>query len=121
MPNNRFPVTAEHPVGRNVAEDAGWVSSAPVAAGNVSIGYVENGLQVLKTRSGRTLLTVRAKAHDVFTRVPVLSAEQIMFVDLDERGSPPPHGRTAVTYDRDRVPTIINSVALCDRQTPEER
>lgn len=63
---------------------------------------VEIGL--VATRFGRTSLTMRAEARNLFSRSTILTIEQLVFVNLDDQGAPTPHGWTSITYDRDRVP-----------------
>lgn len=63
---------------------------------------VEIGL--VATRFGRTSLTMRAEARNLFTHRSILTIDEVVFVNLDEDGNPAPHGYTDITYARDRVP-----------------
>lgn len=63
---------------------------------------LEMGLRA--TRFGRTSLTMRAEVRNLFTTRSILTIDEIVFVSLDEAGTPQPHGCTDVTFDRDRVP-----------------
>jgi acyl-CoA hydrolase len=63
---------------------------------------VEIGL--VATAFGRTSLTMRAEARNLFSRQSILTIDELVFVNLDENGRPAPHGYTEITYDRDRVP-----------------
>lgn len=63
---------------------------------------VEIGLVAI--RFGRTSLTMRAEARNLFSRSTILTIAQLVFVNLDDRGVPTPHGWTSITYDRDRIP-----------------
>ncbi|WP_345750687.1 acyl-CoA thioesterase [Microbacterium rhizophilus] len=64
---------------------------------------VEMGL--IATRFGRTSLTMRAIVRNMITRRTILTIDRIVFVNLDEDGHPAPHGYSAITYNRDRMPT----------------
>lgn len=63
---------------------------------------IEMGL--LATHFGRTSLTMRARVRNMITRRSILSIDKIVFVGVDENGTPIPHGYTTITYDRDRMP-----------------
>jgi acyl-CoA thioesterase YciA len=62
---------------------------------------VEMGLRA--TEFGRTSMTMRAEVRNMITRASILTIERIVFVSLDERGLPMPHGYTDITSDRDRI------------------
>lgn len=64
---------------------------------------VEIGL--VATRFGRSSLTMRAEARNLFTHQSILTIDEVVFVNLDADGNPAPHGYTDITYARDRVPT----------------
>ncbi|WP_194396388.1 acyl-CoA thioesterase [Microbacterium atlanticum] len=53
---------------------------------------------------GRTSLTMRAEVRNMVTRAPILAIDKIVFVGIDEAGTPVPHGYRTITYDRDRLP-----------------
>ncbi|WES63534.1 hotdog domain-containing protein [Microbacter sp. GSS18] len=63
---------------------------------------IEMGLTA--THFGRTSLTMRAVVRNMITRDRILTIERIVFVSLGEDGKPKPHGYSAITYDRDRMP-----------------
>jgi acyl-CoA hydrolase len=63
---------------------------------------IEIGIRA--TSFGRTSLTMRAEVRNMLTRDRILTIERIVFVGLDERGTPQPHGYTEITYNRDRLP-----------------
>jgi acyl-CoA thioesterase YciA len=64
---------------------------------------VEMGL--LATGFGVTSLTMRAEVRNMVTRKSILTIDKIVFVNLDDNGSPSAHGYTSITYDRDRIPS----------------
>lgn len=66
---------------------------------------VEIGL--VATEFGRTSITLRADARNLFTKQSILTIDKIVFVNLGPDGKPAPHGYTEVTYARDRIPTKI--------------
>jgi len=63
-------------------------------------------LGIRATGFGRTSLSMRAEVRNMITRKPILAIEKIVFVSVDENGTPSPHGYTDITYNRDRLPTV---------------
>jgi acyl-CoA thioesterase YciA len=70
--------------------------SAPKQGDIIEIGIVA-------TDFGRTSLTMRCEVRNKLTRQPILTIEKIVFVNLDEEGKPTPHGKTQITYVKDRL------------------
>ena len=64
---------------------------------------IEMGMEVVKF--GRTSLTLKCEVRNKLTRKSILVIENIVFVSLDEDGNPTPHGKTEVSYVKDRFPT----------------
>lgn len=60
-------------------------------------------LGIVATHFGRTSLTLRCEVRNKTTRQPVLSIERLVFVNLDSNGVPAPHGKTEITYIKDRL------------------
>lgn len=58
---------------------------------------------ILATYFGRTSLTMRCEVRNMLTREPILTIEKLVFVNLDANGQPAPHGKTAISYVRDRL------------------
>lgn len=58
---------------------------------------------IVATHFGRTSLTMRCEVRNMLTREPILHIEKLVFVNLDANGVPTPHGKTAITYVRDRL------------------
>jgi len=69
--------------------------SAPHQGDIIEIG-------ILATEFGRTSITLRCEVRNKMTRQPILSIEKLIFVNLDESGKPKPHGKSAVTFVKDR-------------------
>jgi len=69
--------------------------SAPKQGDIIEIGIVA-------TAFGRTSITLRCEVRNKMTREPILSIEKLIFVNLDESGKPTPHGKTNVTFVKDR-------------------
>lgn len=57
---------------------------------------------ILATHFGTTSLTMRCEVRNKLTREPILSIDKLVFVNLDENGKPAPHGKTKITYVKDR-------------------
>jgi acyl-CoA hydrolase len=58
---------------------------------------------IIATHFGRTSITMRCEIRNMITREPILKIEKLVFVNLDENGAPKPHGKTAITYIKDRL------------------
>ena len=58
---------------------------------------------IIATNFGRTSLTMRCEVRNMLTREPILHIDKLVFVNLDSEGSPTPHGKTAITYIKDRL------------------
>lgn len=70
--------------------------SAPVQGDIIEIGMVA-------TAFGRTSLTMRCEVRNKLTRQPILTIEKIVYVNLGPDGRPAPHGKTEITYVKDRL------------------
>ncbi|CAG4922799.1 acyl-CoA thioesterase [Paraburkholderia saeva] len=55
-------------------------------------------LGMTATHFGRTSITLRAEVRNKITRKSILTVEKMVFVNLDEKGDPAPHGRTQIRY-----------------------
>lgn len=69
--------------------------SAPKQGDIIEIG-------ILATHFGTTSITLRCEVRNKMTRDPILSIDKLVFVNLDAKGKPAPHGKTKVTYVKDR-------------------
>lgn len=58
---------------------------------------------ILATHFGRTSLTMRCEVRNMLTREPILAIDKLVFVTLDKNGQPTPHGKTTITYVKDRL------------------
>lgn len=58
---------------------------------------------IVATHFGRTSLTMRCEVRNMITRDPILHIDKLVFVNLDATGNPAPHGKTAISYIRDRL------------------
>jgi acyl-CoA hydrolase len=61
---------------------------------------IELGLTA--TEFGRTSLTLRCEVRNKITRKSILTIDRLVFVNLGEDGLPAPHGKTEISYIRDR-------------------
>ncbi|HEU4608304.1 MAG TPA: hotdog domain-containing protein [Chitinophagaceae bacterium] len=61
-------------------------------------------LGIIATQFGKTSITLRCEVRNKLTRDPILTIEKLVFVNLDEAGNPVPHGKTDITYVKDRLP-----------------
>lgn len=62
---------------------------------------IEMGMEVVEF--GRTSLTLRCEVRNKLNRRLILKIEKLVLVNLDESGRPAPHGKTEVTYIKDRL------------------
>jgi acyl-CoA hydrolase len=58
---------------------------------------------IIATHFGRTSLTMRCEVRNMLTRQPILHIDKLVFVNLDAAGNPSPHGKTSITYIKDRL------------------
>jgi acyl-CoA thioesterase YciA len=70
--------------------------SAPRQGDIIEIGIVA-------THFGKTSITLRGEVRNKLTRQAILTIDKLVFVNLDENGKPKPHGKTAITYVKDRL------------------
>jgi acyl-CoA hydrolase len=70
--------------------------SAPKQGDIIEIGIVA-------TKFGRTSLTMKCEVRNKMTREKVLTIDNIVFVNVDAAGNPVPHGKTEITYVKDRL------------------
>ena len=57
---------------------------------------VEIGIEVVKF--GRTSLVLKCEVRNKMTHETIITVDRITMVNLDENGSPKPHGKTQVEY-----------------------
>ncbi len=53
---------------------------------------IEIGLQFISI--GRTSITFKCEVRNLFTKKTIISIERIVFVNVDKKGMPKPHGKT---------------------------
>lgn len=70
--------------------------SAPVKGDIIEMGIVA-------TEFGRTSITLRCEVRNKLTREAILSIDKLVFVNLGEDGKPAPHGKTEISYVKDRL------------------
>lgn len=70
--------------------------SAPVQGDIVELGLAP-------VHWGRSSITLRCVVRNKLTREEVLTIEKIVMVNLGADGSPAPHGKTEITYVKDRL------------------
>ncbi len=70
--------------------------SAPKQGDIIEIG-------IIATHFGNTSLTMRCEVRDKLTRASILTIDKIVFVNLDSNGKPAPHGKTNITFVKDRL------------------
>jgi acyl-CoA hydrolase len=70
--------------------------SAPRQGDIIEIGIVA-------THFGNTSLTMRCEVRNKLTREKLLTIDKLVFVNVDKEGRPAPHGKTTITYVKDRL------------------
>ena len=82
---------------------------------------------IVATHFGRTSLTMRCEVRNMLTREPILHIEKLVFVNLDAEGKPCPHGKTAITYIKDRLMVkdlpleVASNLADSEKHNPETK
>jgi acyl-CoA hydrolase len=61
-------------------------------------------LGIVATHFGKTSLTMRCEVRNKITRESILTIEKIVFVNLGPDGKPWPHGKTEISFVKDRFP-----------------
>jgi len=61
---------------------------------------IEMGMEA--THFGNTSITLTCIVRNKLTRKTILAIDKIVFVSLDEEGRPMKHGKTEITYVKDR-------------------
>ncbi|ART63571.1 acyl-CoA thioesterase [Kushneria marisflavi] len=74
-----------------------------------SINFVSSARQgdiielgITATRFGKTSLTLHCVVRNKITHKNILTIDEIVFVNMGDDGRPAPHGKTRITYLRDR-------------------
>lgn len=62
---------------------------------------IELGMEAVNF--GRTSLTLRCEVRNKLTHKTILAIDKMVFVSLDENGNPQPHGKTEITFVKDRL------------------
>src|SRR5688500_2055569 len=70
--------------------------NAPRQGDIIEIGFIA-------TSFGRTSITMRCEVRNMVSRDPILHIAKLVFVNVDEQGLPAPHGKTQISYIRDRL------------------
>ncbi|RRN77504.1 acyl-CoA thioesterase [Pseudoxanthomonas sp. SGD-10] len=60
-------------------------------------------LGIKATHFGRTSITLTCQVRNKITHKTILTIDKIVFVSLDENGTPWPHGKTKITYTDERL------------------
>lgn len=61
---------------------------------------IELGMEAIAF--GRTSITLKCEVRNKLTRKTILAIDKIVFVSLDDNSTPQPHGKTQITYVKDR-------------------
>jgi acyl-CoA hydrolase len=70
--------------------------SAPVQGDIIEMGIVA-------TEFGKSSITLTCEVRNKLTRQQILKIDRMVFVNLDEYGHSKPHGKTKITYVKDRL------------------
>ncbi|GAB3912336.1 acyl-CoA thioesterase [Mucilaginibacter boryungensis] len=60
-------------------------------------------LGIKATHFGRTSLTLTCQVRNKITQRVILTVDKIVFVSVDENGTPVPHGKTEIHYTDERL------------------
>ncbi|HZG24094.1 MAG TPA: hotdog domain-containing protein [Chitinophagaceae bacterium] len=78
--------------------------SAPKQGDIIEIG-------IIATHFGNTSITLRCEVRDMMTREKILTIAKLVFVNLDESGNPAPHGKTQISFIKDRLLPLTVTLA----------
>lgn len=78
-----------------------FISEINFVSSAVEGDIIEMGIEVVNF--GRTSLTLHCLVRNKLTRKVILDIEKMVFVNIGLDGIPIPHGKTEVTYVRDRL------------------
>lgn len=70
-----------------------------VSAGNLG-DIVEIGVEVVKF--GNSSLALKCEARNKMTKQVIITVDKITFINLGQDGKPQAHGKTEITYGKDR-------------------
>ena len=70
--------------------------SAPRQGDIIEIG-------IMAIHFGKTSLTLKCEVRNKMNREKILTVDKIVFVNVDADGKPIPHGKTEITYVKDRI------------------
>ena len=70
--------------------------SAPVKGDIIELGLTA-------THFGQSSISLRCEVRNKLTREAILSIDRLVFVNLGEDGKPAPHGKSEITYVKDRL------------------
>jgi acyl-CoA thioesterase YciA len=62
---------------------------------------IEIGIEIKKF--GKSSLTLKCEVRNMMTRDTIITVDNIIMVNLDEKGNPKPHGKTEVEFVKDRI------------------
>lgn len=69
---------------------------------------------IIAIHFGNTSLSMRCEVRNMITRQPILNIDKLVFVNLNEHGIPAPHGKTAITYIKDRLSIKEITVSMAE-------
>jgi len=78
-----------------------YISEINFISAPVQGDIIELGIEALKF--GRTSITLRVEVRNKLNRQPILSIDKMIFVNLDAQGRPAAHGKSEITYVKDRL------------------
>ncbi|MEJ7692774.1 hotdog domain-containing protein [Daejeonella sp.] len=61
-------------------------------------------LGITATHFGRTSITLTCEVRNMITRKSILTIDKLVFVNVDPQGNPLPHGKSIISYIKDRFP-----------------
>lgn len=70
--------------------------SAPVQGDIIEMG-------IMATEFGKSSITLACEVRNKLTRQQILIIDRMVFVNLDDNGHSKPHGKTKITYVKDRI------------------
>ena len=78
-----------------------YISEINFVGSAIQGDIIELGMEA--TNFGKTSITLRCEVRNKLDHKTILAIDKIVFVSLDENGSPIPHGKTHIEFVKDRL------------------
>lgn len=81
-----------------------YISSINFTSSAKENDIIEIGIEPVKF--GKSSLTLKCEVRNKMTRETIITIDEIVMVNLDEKGKPKPHGKHQIEYVKDRLEAV---------------